>query len=288
MARDHSDSREHSGDSGSSSLTDLDFSVWGASTVTTDRGRQFESHLWKAFTQLLGTKHLRTAYHPIANWLVERFHRQLKSSLRVSPHPDHWTDMLPLVLLGIRTALKEDISCTAAELVYGTSLRLPGEFFVPASDSSVDPASYVARLKSTMGVLRSTPTRQPTLPRGRVDNSLESATHVFVRHHAIKKPLQPPYDGPYQVLDRSAKFYMLDLKGRKDTVSVNRLKPAYLNHSPSLDTTPPVFDTTPPVSPATPTPPQGSSTRQTTRAGRRVHWPSRLEDFIHYSLTGVM
>lgn len=40
-------------------------------------------------------------------------------------------DALPLVLLGIRTALKEDIASTAAEMVYGTTLRLPGEFFTP-------------------------------------------------------------------------------------------------------------------------------------------------------------
>ena len=74
------------------------------STVTTDRGRQFESCLWKALTQLLGTKHTRTtAYHPIANGLVERFHRQLKSALKASPHPEHWIDMLHLVLLRIRT-----------------------------------------------------------------------------------------------------------------------------------------------------------------------------------------
>ena len=45
------------------------------STVTTDRGRQFESNLWYSFTQLLGTRHLRTtAYHPCANGLVERLH----------------------------------------------------------------------------------------------------------------------------------------------------------------------------------------------------------------------
>ena len=30
------------------------------STVTTDRGRQFGSNLWREFSNLLGTKHLRT------------------------------------------------------------------------------------------------------------------------------------------------------------------------------------------------------------------------------------
>ena len=60
-----------------------------SATITTDRGGQFESNLWKAVTQLLGTKHIRTtSYNPIANGMVERFHRQLKSSLKASPHPE--------------------------------------------------------------------------------------------------------------------------------------------------------------------------------------------------------
>ena len=84
------------------------------STVTTDRGRKFESQLWKAFTQFLGTKHLHTtAYHHIANGLVERLHCQLKAALKAQPYPERWTDTLPLVLLGIRTALKENIGCSA-------------------------------------------------------------------------------------------------------------------------------------------------------------------------------
>ena len=99
------------------------------STITTDHGSQFKSPLWDKLMQLLGAKRLRnTAYHPISNGLMEQFHRQLKASLKCQPIPNNWVSALPMILLGIRTALKEDLHCSAAELVYETSLRLPGEF----------------------------------------------------------------------------------------------------------------------------------------------------------------
>ncbi len=67
---------------------------------------------------LLGSKHIRTtAYHPAANGFVEGFYRQLKAALKAKPHPELWMDALPLVLLGIRTAFKEDLQCIMAELV---------------------------------------------------------------------------------------------------------------------------------------------------------------------------
>ena len=130
------------------------------SVVTTDRGHQFESTLWKELTHLLGCTQLRTtAYHPAANDLVERFHRQLKTSLKVHQNPAHWIDSLPLVL-SIRSTLKEELKCNAAELVYGTTLRLPGEFFSAGSVSPCDPSAYVAQLKAAMQALRVTSPRQ--------------------------------------------------------------------------------------------------------------------------------
>ena len=119
------------------------------SKVTTDRGRQFESMLWKELMQVLGSTRIRTtAYHPRANGLVERFHQQLKSSLRTDPSAN-WVDLLPLILLGVCTALKEDIGACTGELMYGMTLRIPGAFFASLTNTSItgDPANYVVKLK---------------------------------------------------------------------------------------------------------------------------------------------
>ncbi|ROT67192.1 reverse transcriptase [Penaeus vannamei] len=100
-------------------------------TVTTDRGAQFESELWRHLMILLGSKRIRTtAYHPCANGMVERLHRHMKQALTSSSPNRRWVDQLPHVLLNIRTSFKEDLQCTSAEMVYGTTLALPADFLV--------------------------------------------------------------------------------------------------------------------------------------------------------------
>lgn len=186
------------------------------STITTDRGSQFESALWEHLMQLLGVKRIRTtAYHPIANGLVERFHRQLKASLKCHPNPTQWVDALPLTLLGIRTTLKADLHCSSAKLLYGTTLRLPGEFFDQSRSAGTDdPAGYVTKLRDSMQQLCPVPTRLPQRRATYVDPALATCTHVFLRHDAVRPPLQPPYDGPYKVVKRQGKSYVISIKGK--------------------------------------------------------------------------
>lgn len=196
--------------------------------VVTDRGKQFESALMKQLAELAGFKQNRTtAYHPASNGMVERMHRQLKTAIKCHGS-QNWTETLPLVLLGMRTAFKPDIQASPAELLYGETLRLPGEFLQPSTHQhTTDMTDFTARLRSMMNSLRPQPASRHCNRGTFVFKDLPSATHVYVRDDSVKGPLQPAYSGPYKVLQRGDKVYKLCIKGKEQTITVERLKPAY-------------------------------------------------------------
>jgi len=117
--------------------------------ITTDQGSQFESNLFEALMKLLGSKRTRTtAYHPESNGIVERWHRSLKAAIMCQANAE-WVDALPIVLIGFRTCYKEDIRASTAELLYGKTLRIPGEFF-DHEDMLNDPQPFVESFRRLM------------------------------------------------------------------------------------------------------------------------------------------
>lgn len=184
-------------------------------TITTDRGYQFETYLYSELTRLLGCKRCPiTAYRPAANGMVKRFHWQLKSALRVYLNNSNWLECLPLILFGIYSTVKEEIGSTPAEMVYGTILTLPGQMIAPVSSECQDPANYIHRLRDYMSSLPSIASHSQTVTIN-FPPDIQQWAHVFVWKDTIQPPLQSPYSEPFKVLNRTPKYFILDINGKK-------------------------------------------------------------------------
>ncbi|KAJ8401803.1 hypothetical protein AAFF_G00377740 [Aldrovandia affinis] len=125
----------------------------------------------------------------------------IRAALKVDLQGNSWIDRLPWVMLGLRTAPKEDLLSSSAELVYGQALR-----------------------------------------------DLQSARYVFIRHDAHRNPLQPPYDGPYRVVETGDKTFIIDIGGSMEHISVDRLKTAHLDGERAVELARPPRRGRPPAS----------------------------------------
>ena len=91
-------------------------------------------------------------------------------------------------------------------------------------------------------------------------------TFVFVCHDAVRRPLYSPYNGPYKVLCWQAKYFVLDINGHQKTITLNHLKPAFLeSHLPTQSLTP---------TESSSAPQQYEQSTHSTCSRRRVHFPT--------------
>ncbi|XP_059059368.1 uncharacterized protein LOC131852672 [Achroia grisella] len=172
---------------------------------------------------MTGFHHKRTTvYNPACNGLVERFHRQLKTSMMCHAKSS-WTESLPWVLLGIRSSFKEDLQASPADLIYGEPIRLPGEFFDRSSEGSTDVTDFLARLCTFAEKIKLIAASRHRSDKIFIFNDLATTNYVFLREDALRSSLQPAYTGPYLVTHRGDKIFKLLVKGKEDTVSIDRL-----------------------------------------------------------------
>lgn len=64
-------------------------------------------------------------------------------------------EILPVIMLGLRSIILENLNTSSAELAYGVNLRLPFHFFHKANPNIKSvPHTFVERLKSIMNKLQ--------------------------------------------------------------------------------------------------------------------------------------
>ncbi|GBM20529.1 hypothetical protein AVEN_61064-1 [Araneus ventricosus] len=138
-----------------------------------------------------------------------------------------WSSELPSIFLEFRATKKKDLEATTAEMVYGASIRLPGEFLSPTTDNP-DSSTFVGKLKEVMQRLLPPKTQHHGQHTVFISKDLNSCNHVFLRREALRKRLQPPYEGPFKVLHRSEKIFKINKNWKELTVNIYRVKTAYV------------------------------------------------------------
>ncbi len=67
-----------------------------------------------------------------------------------------------------------------------------------------------------------------------VNPQLKACFHDFLRYDPVRRPLQPPYVGPCQLLSRGDKAFKAVFNGREETVPIDCLKAATIETTQSL------------------------------------------------------
>uniref|UniRef100_A0A0L8G0L4 Uncharacterized protein n=1 Tax=Octopus bimaculoides TaxID=37653 RepID=A0A0L8G0L4_OCTBM len=160
-------------------------------------------------------------------------------------------------MLGIRIAPKENLYNSPTEILPGLTSN---------TKSDPDVKRYLAQLRDSVGQLRPISISTYGTPRSSVPNDLHTAKFVFVQHDTRPKPLQSPYDGPYEVICPGDNWRM-----------TRHMKPVHLDIDSPIQVAQPPNRGRPRQIAPTLGKEQSPKSRVTTRKGRTIKTPSRFQ-----------
>ena len=266
-------------------LVDQVFCVHGCPVqILTDRGTNFESHLFRELCNRMSVDKTRTTpYQPSTNGGIERFHGTMHSMLAkwVASNQRDWDEKLPAVAFAYRTSEHEATGFTPFYLMHGREARIPADLiYGPPQGEPRPETDFVAAQQETLREAYEL-TREhlgKAAKRRKTQYDLRARPQQFtvgtwvwclsprLRHGRYRK-WQSPYEGPFQVtqvLGPVTYIIQKTPRARPWTVHVDKLKPCVLD--------PPTPE------PVTDSPPDCVPEGQPSRPQRPVRRPARFLD----------
>ena len=233
-----------------------------------DQGTEFEGHLIRALSKLLGFAKIKTApYRPQSDGQVERFNRSLLNMLSafVSERANDWDEHLPYVMMAYRSSKHSSTGCTPYSMIYGRECTMPVDLLFPDTqvpkstpDQDCGP-EYVEYIKKTIQTahrfarehLHRAAIRQKKGYDAYAKDRPKFQPGDFVRYYyppcKTTNKFARPWIGPFQVMERVTPVdYRIQLVSNPDKIRVVHIDNLKKYETPygTLDVTPQDYDIT--------------------------------------------
>lgn len=100
-------------------------------------------------------------------------------------------------MLGLRNNVL-DSGSSPAEYVYGTALRIPGEFILP-EEFIPDRQVFLEEFREHLRAVKPVPVQHKHKRKLFVHKDMNTCTHIFKKVGIAKRSLERPYSGPHKI-----------------------------------------------------------------------------------------
>ena len=154
----------------------------------------------------------------------------LKTALRALDDKEQWASQIPLITLMINNQVADTNSYTPFQKTFGKICRVPGVLITDDGSDEIDDNSL--QIFCELMAHHRRHARPLNSANCQMDHNLSNSKYVWVRKEGFKPSLAPVYEGPYLVIQRHDKYFVIVSWEGEKKVSVDRLKTAYISENP--------------------------------------------------------
>ena len=155
----------------------------------------------------------------------------MRTALRYHDNNANWFNHIGLCLLGIQASYHSALNTSRAEQLFGKKIQLPSSFFdETTSKPRFDDPALTKSLMNFFSNRSPAPINtEKHYTNFHVDKRLLTcpAPAVYLRVDRVKKALENSFTGPFKVLERFDKYFLIETFKGNSKISIDRLKPAY-------------------------------------------------------------